>query len=100
MDWQEPPEDHPPNLIRRNVDEMRTMAGQALRLLNETAVPAGVLYQRLQRLDVCMRAAIRFISDSDRGEQMRGQYEDLQIARELRIALDDAQAALALIKVA
>ena len=88
----------PPSMVRTNVDEMRGMAVTALRLLNEKAVSAGQLYTRLIRLEAAVNAACRFIAASDQGQQMKGQYEDLEVGRELRIALDDAKVALEIVK--
>lgn len=77
---------------------LRAMTVEALLLLNDTSVAAGQFYARLQRLDVCATTAARFIRASERGEQMKGQYEDLQVGRELRAALDNAKASLTLLQ--
>lgn len=88
----------PPSMIRTNVEEMRGMTESALRLLNAQAVLAGQLYTRMIRLEAAATDAARFIAASDRGEQMRGQYEDLEVGRELRIALDDVMVVLEIVK--
>lgn len=81
-----------------NVEELRGLTVEALLLLNETSVAAGQYYTRLQRLDVCAATAARFIRASEKGEPMKGQYEDLQVGRELRAALDNAKASLTLLQ--
>lgn len=74
------------------------MTVEALLLLNETSAAAGQYYARLQRLDVCATTATRFIRAAEKGEPMKGQYEDLQVGRELRAALDNAKASLTLLQ--